>query len=153
MNSKRIEYVHGDLFSDKESALLHACNCKKTWGRGVAAQLRERFPLANETHKMIDAKPGDVFVIYGNQIESQAIVCLFTSNGYGSETDSVDDILNATHKSLEELSKFCQMNPGFRIASPKINAGLFRVPWEKTEALIESFLEENPTVVWKVYFQ
>lgn len=149
-NSSRIEYIKDDLFTNKDDILLHACNCKKTWGRGVATTFAKLFPHEDRMHQHFDARPGDYLVIDG---PARKIICLFTSEGYGKETDSEDTILSNTEMALNGLSSHFKNKEGISIASPKINAGLFRVPWEKTESLIEKFLERHPTFTWKIYYQ
>ena len=144
-----IEYIKGDLFSDTSSILLHACNCKKTWGRGVAAIFAKRFSKAYAEHKLFEAKPGDVQVIHGDK---QTIVCLFTSKGYGNDTDPPAKILKNTKTSLAHLGTYYQGVENINIASPKINAGLFKVKWGASEKLIEEFLNDNPNFNWKVYY-
>lgn len=142
-----LKYIQGDLFTAKNKVLLHACNCRKTWGSGVAYTFSNRYPEAYEKHREFDARPGDIQVIDG----TPTIVCLFTSDGYGKETDTPLDILNHTKKSLFKLALYYKDHESVEIASPKINAGLFHVPWKSTEILIENFLKYNPNFSWDVY--
>lgn len=143
-----IQYIKGDLFSDTESMLLHACNCRQNWGRGVAAEFAKRFPISYQAHKQYTtAKPGDIEVI---DYESQAIICLFTSEGYGRYVDPPNLILKNTEAALKKLGE-AYKDTFIEIASPKINAGLFGVEWKLTEKLIEDFLDQNPNVHWRVY--
>lgn len=141
-----ITYVKGDLFSAK-CALLHACNCRQQWGNGVARTFANKFPRAYDAHKKHKASLGGIQVI---DCDTQPIVCLFTSHGYGHSVDPVDKILQNTELSLSALGLH-YLGKQVQIASPKINAGLFRVPWGKTEKLIESFLDANPNVSWTIY--
>jgi len=147
---RSIEYIEGDLFSNTDAILLHACNCHGRWGRGVAATFAEKYPLEYKMHQQFKAKRGDYQVIEG---PTRTIICLFTSKGYGRDTDPAELIVMSTAQSLDALSDYFEDKEGIVIASPKINAGLFQVPWPKTEALINQFLERHPTFVWKVYCQ
>jgi len=144
-----IEYVKGDLFSDTTSILLHACNCRRTWGSGVAATFANKFPKAYEIYRSYKADVGDIRVIKGDE---QTIICLFTSDGYGKETDPPELIAKHTATALWLLGMYYKGHEKVMIASPKINAGLFRVPWSVSEELIEDFLEANPNFNWKVYY-
>jgi ADP-ribose 1''-phosphate phosphatase len=92
------------------------------------------------------ANPGDILVIE----DRQPIACLYTSRNYGRYVDSVEQILNSTELALDKLGDYFR-NQDVVISSPKINAGLFRVPWERTEALIELFLLKNPNIKWNIY--
>ena len=146
-----IKYIKDDLFNCMNAILLHACNCQLNWGRGVAKTMAEYYPIAYQLHKGAGfADVGTVQVIEGER----TIVCLFTSKGYGRLTGNYVDpphkILENTKAALESLGRVYK-NRKTHIASPKINAGLFNVPWEKTEALIEQFLKDNPNFEWDVY--
>lgn len=141
-----INYIQGDLFDDKTSILLHACNCKNLWKSGVAASFAKYFPVAYTTYQHHAANPGDLLIIE----DRQTIVCLYTSKNYGQYVDSVEQILNSTRLSLDRLGDHFK-NQNVVISSPKINSGLFKVPWEKTEALIETFLVNHPNIKWNVY--
>lgn len=144
-----IQYIKGDLFNDTTSKLLHACNCRRTWGRGVAAIFAEKFPRAYDKHRTYKADIGDIQVI---ECDKQTIICLFTSDGYGKETDPPDQIVKNTQAALWLLGMYYKGHTKVDIASPKINAGLFNVPWELSEKAIEDFLLENPNFSWKVYY-
>jgi hypothetical protein len=81
------------------------------------------------------------------------MICLFTSQGYGSIADPVDTILESTERALEHLSQNPIITSGNKIEihSPKINSGLFRVSWPSTELKIKQFLKNNPNVTWTVW--
>jgi len=57
-----LKYTKGNLLDMAEAGefdmIVHGCNCFNTFGSGIAAQIRERFPRAAE----IDGKtvPGDI---------------------------------------------------------------------------------------------
>lgn len=142
-----IQYITGDLFSNTDAVLLHACNCKRSWGKGVAATFATKFPRAYEIHRTFIAVPGDIQVIEGDR---QTIVCLFTSKGYGRDTDPPLTIAKNTEIALEKLALHYK-DQQVVIASPMLNAGLFRVPWRNTENLINYFLDNNLNITWKVY--
>ena len=148
-----IQYIQGDFFSATNCFLLHACNCQRNWGSGVAAQFARLFPGAYRQHQIISAnKPGEIQFL-PTPAEVDGIICLFTSDGYGRYVDSPDTIVKNTEKSLKTLEDFFALRDigTIKIASPKINAGLFNVPWEQTAGLIEDFLIRNPKVEWMVY--
>jgi len=146
-----IQYIKGDLFSAQGCFLLHACNCRRNWGSGVAAQFARIYPGAYKQHQTLPAnKPGE-FQLLPTPSEIEGIICLFTSNGYGRYVDPPETILQNTKTALMALGDFFfSRNLQVRIASPKINAGLFNVPWEQTEKLINSFVSST-TIPWDVY--
>ena len=65
------------------------------------------------------------------------MVCLYTSVGYGRHVDTPDSILDSTKSSV---GSFLETNKECKLHMPKINSGLFRVPWYKTELIIEDLL-------------
>lgn len=148
-----LQYAQGDLFFATNCFLLHACNCRRNWGSGVAAQFARLFPGAYRQHQIIPAnKPGE-FQFLPTPEGVDGIICLFTSDGYGRHVDSPATIVKNTEKALNVLEGFFALREigTIKIASPKINAGLFNVPWEQTAGLIEDFLIRNPKVEWTIY--
>nr|OQO26400.1 hypothetical protein B0A51_05586 [Rachicladosporium sp. CCFEE 5018] len=143
----------GDLFdSPPNSILLHACNCRGSWGAGVAAIFKKKYPAAYKVHlahcKATKAEdllgtaqlisPQDSDVKAG---ESHWIACVFTSVDVGKKKGSRESILDATGEAMQGLLKqIGEVEDGVTIGSirmPKINQGLFDVPWERTRAVLE----------------
>lgn len=150
-----INYYKGDLFSaaGKDTALIHACNCKGSWGAGIALQFKKRYPDAFTRYNKLCKQYGDELLGFSIEYYNQQLMYfLFTSKGYGKNTDSEKQILNNTKNCIENL-----LSGGFpeeiEIHSPKINAGLFRVPWSKTAKIIEEQLEKYPKIKWVVWEQ
>jgi ADP-ribose 1''-phosphate phosphatase len=155
---KRIQYAKGDLFDVKSpnSILVHACNCKGVWGSGIAATFKQRFPSAFHDYEGLCKRfkkkllgKGFIFTPVVDGKPQQRIGYLFTSFDYGNKKDAPEKILQSTEKALEFFMPM--VKDGTEIHSPKINSGLFAVPWEKTEALIEKALIRYPKVKWVVW--
>jgi ADP-ribose 1''-phosphate phosphatase len=135
-----ITYVKGDLFSaPKGSILIHSCNCQGVWGSGIAKQFAERFPEAKKVYSEACRSRGPT--ILGRSLLIPAgdytIGCLFTSNNYGQYVDSPEEILEKTRIAIEFLLAQNIDNKPMHMC--KINSGLFRVPWEETEKVLNSF--------------
>lgn len=165
-----IRRVYGDLFKHTaktgKPVLAHATNLRGIWGAGVAKEFKERFPLASLKHEeyvkgvpavkligtaqVIQTEPQDP----GNKNNKQpaVVVCLFLgdiSNQYAE-----NDIVNYTGLALADLKEKLKDVDGLEtedgkvvLLLPKINAGIFRVPWARTEKV----LEKNPQFVYNVY--
>jgi ADP-ribose 1''-phosphate phosphatase len=132
-----ITYVKDSLFNAPAgSILIHSCNCRGVWGSGIAKQFAERFPAEKNYYTEECKKYGKsllgscLFIPAGDY----TIACLFTSDGYGMEVDSVDSILDHTKSAIEQLIYQAKKQP---MHMCKINSGLFQVPWEKTVAILE----------------
>ncbi|GEQ69322.1 hypothetical protein JCM33374_g2993 [Metschnikowia sp. JCM 33374] len=156
-------YIKGDLFthSAKGTAILaHACNPFGSWGGGIAAQFRIRYPYANKLYSrhcqdnknllgsclLIPATEGQ----HLNEADV-LIACLFTSDFECSE----ENILHYTKSSMDHLARQLQKlhiiekdAQGTPVVNmPQINSGIFAVPWEKTAAI----LSENRMLSINVY--
>lgn len=165
-----IKYIRGDLFShvpspSKINVLVHACNCKGSWGAGVAAIFAQQYPSCYKSHKQYCGQfKQDSSQLLGTSqiIESSEtdpgqkalgslslVVCLFTSDFFGHKKLGADDIVHYTKLSLQDLQAKLQTYPKFQdldriddkvvLNMPKINSGLFGVPWPQTEEVLKQF--------------
>lgn len=141
-----IIYKKGDLFKEAPSnaMLLHACNCQGVWGSGIAKTMKEKFPeefrlyqkYAHDMYQLM--AEGEVIVsdAVGTALITNRVVSLFTSINYGSKVSSPENILIHTKNALEDLVK---KTPCLEFHLPKINSGLFKVPWEETEKILNEY--------------
>lgn len=148
----------GDLFSVIDyHILVQACNTKGVWGRGIAKVFAYKYPSAYQNYAIRCAEisdeelQGTCFITAGG---GRLIGCLFTSKGYGQMTDPAELILKSTKTAIKDL--FLQLTATFpnetiNVASPRINAGLFSVPWKKTEKIIKEALLSYPKIIWTTY--
>lgn len=152
--SSQMKYVKGNLFSAPYGEiLLHSCNTLGKWGAGVALEFKKKYP---EAHKLYVEKcmirPSNILgTSQINAINGHIIANLFVSVGYGWAKDSEDQILTNTQSALVHLAN--QIRPmQLKVNMPKINSGLFKVPWHKTETLIKLYLEPSTAgiVVWEL---
>ena len=138
-----MKYIQGDLFTaPRGEVLIHSCNTLGHWGAGVALQFKNKYPEAYALYHKTCAG-------YGRSLLGKAqltgcnghiIGSLFVSKGYGWAKDPKDLILEHTRWALADLAH--QILPlRTRVHMPKINSGLFDVPWEETERLVKLYLE------------
>jgi ADP-ribose 1''-phosphate phosphatase len=160
-----IEYRKGDLFQNLtgNEIIAHACNAQGVWGSGFARECKERFPNDFIEYQRFcewwNCGTGKSFLSDGNK-NIQGILCLIASEKYGKLKDSPEKILHATKYALnyfstllnEEESNFFYSGGSINIVSPKINSGLFGVPWTDTETVINNFIENSERKInWTVY--
>lgn len=155
-----IEYIKGDLFTTSPSScvLAHSCNCQGRWGSGVAAGFKVHFPdaykvyhehckqyktekeqRANLLGKTLLIETKREAGISGN-VENPVvyIACLFTSCGYGRTVDKPNLIVAATASAIADLrSQLRNKEIELPIHIPRINSGLFHVPWEQTAEILQ----------------
>lgn len=140
-----MKYVQGNLFSaPKGSLLIHSCNAQGVWGAGIASQFRLRFPFAYEDYKEYCKRPAEEILGTARVFEEGGyfIASLVVSNQYGKRKDSPKDILNRTDSACRQLMRMTwASNVKPEVHMPKINSGLFNVPWQKTESTIKPVLE------------
>lgn len=144
----KIYYKKMSLFeAPKGSSLVHACNEQGVWGSGIAAEFKKRFPKSFEEYRDFcnDQKTYEFHKVFPfptlicKTENDYKVGCLMTSSNYGSKVDSEEKILRKTQFALEGL---IQIDTPALFYSNKFNSGLFKVPWEKTEALIQKFIDK-----------
>lgn len=139
-----VTIIKGDLFSAPEGSIIcHACNCQGVWGSGIAKQFAKRYPEAYKVYQKICESPAALLRGQCALIETERyeIGCLFTSAGYGSKVDAEREILTNTWYAINDLLlKNIHDKP---IYMCKINSGLFGVPWELTEKVLQTFEEQD----------
>jgi ADP-ribose 1''-phosphate phosphatase len=143
-----ISEKQGNLFdAPKGSLIVHACNTHGAWGAGIASDFARLYPEYHKAYAQMCAKHGNnllgtALILQGKR---HKVGCLFTSTGYGHKALYQSDILKATFHSLVDL--FAQIPDTEIVHMPKINSGLFRVPWDKTLAVVEEF-KDKEIVIW-----
>ncbi|ODV82574.1 hypothetical protein CANARDRAFT_10434 [[Candida] arabinofermentans NRRL YB-2248] len=154
--------------------LAHSCNCHGVWGGGIALEFKRRFPSTYKIYQdrcaqfvsnpkellgtslMIPVSMSDPGYLEGVG-EKLIVLCLFTGM---LEEESAQQIVNSTALALDDfksslVDRAMIFNQDAReiapsdssvvtLNMPKINAGIFNVPWEMTEkVLLESGLRCN----------
>ncbi|KAI3399958.1 hypothetical protein diail_5114 [Diaporthe ilicicola] len=147
--------------------LAHACNCLGVWGAGIALELKELLPNAFEADRrscrespgraslpgtclLIPHEPPTALAPANPAAPKISIACLRTSLGFGRPQhrlnnpglDNKDLVVEQTRSALRDFrAQLEQMGQEqqkeIMVWSPKFNSGAFKVPWERTERLIE----------------
>jgi len=152
-----IHYIKSNLFdilnnldTHKKYYIIHSCNCMAKWGAGFALKLKQLFPESYEIYKQScnSDKIGSALII-STKYDNVFIVCLFVSNKYGYLKDEPTKILLNTQISINDMMTKIDLQNAI-LCSPKINSGLFNVPWIETEELItKNIIIKN--IDWFVY--
>jgi ADP-ribose 1''-phosphate phosphatase len=155
-----LTYHTGDIFAaPPESLLIHACNTQGSWGAGIAAAFRTRYPQAYKRYRdycLSSHSPTSNPVRTGTCLlippcetdpkkEQHWIGCVFTSAKYGKAKDKPGVILANTGPAMGELlEKFKEDGgDGKKVRMCKINSARFGVEWERTVAVLEG-IEVEP---------
>lgn len=135
-----INYIKGDLFAAK-GILGHACNCHGVWGGGIALVFKKKYPAAYKVYNehCMSKTPSQLLgtCLLIPEKDSNVIACLFTSDG-----SSQQEIVEYTRDAVADLVR--QSDKPINI--PQINAGIFAVPWEKTEQALKQFPDSTINV-------
>lgn len=150
-----LNFKEGDLFTPhfRRRVLVHSVNCKGVWGSGIAKEFKARYPDAFKAYATLckgsgKALLGQAFIIY-DPAKREDIACLFVSDDYGKWRSPQGDILRYTKSAVEHLLN--QYHPVLgEVHSPKINSGLFGVPWEQTGQIITQALSHH-NHAWSVW--
>jgi ADP-ribose 1''-phosphate phosphatase len=135
-----ITYKKMSLFdAPAESAIMHDCNALGIWASGIAKDFNQRFPKTFKEYNRYctqnEQNPvGTVIVGFENDF---VVGNLITSYGYGKEVDPPEEILKNTEKALHEFFEYLEEEHITKVYCNKFNSGLFKVPWEDTEKLLE----------------
>lgn len=144
--------VKGNIFDLAEQGefdvVVHGCNCFCTMGKGVAKEVKTRYPWVYEadlkTHKGDSDKLGtfsEAGVI--SKTGEFIIVNAYTQFHYWGAAVRVD--YNALRSCFNKIKTIYSGN---RIAYPKIGAGLAGGDWSIISAIIDEELEgEDHTLV------
>lgn len=159
-----IKYKQGDLFDNLtgNEIIAHACNAQGVWGSGFAKQCKERFPINFNFYrnfcfgyKKAPITGTSILTQSGPPLPLTFILCLLTSEKYGRAKDEPQKIVENTRLALQHYSDLMAdtgKNLTLEIVSPKINAGLFGVPWSATEFLIMEFIgKSGKNIKWTVF--
>jgi O-acetyl-ADP-ribose deacetylase (regulator of RNase III) len=144
-----IKHINGDLVKDADQyeVILHGCNCFCTMGKGVALQIKLKYPEAYEvdcrTKKGSEIKLGTVSYTTNT---TPIIVNCYTQFKYGAyKTGGQDLDYSAVLKCMREVKRLFS---GKKIGMSKIGSSLGGGDWNITKKIIESILgDEDVTIV------
>lgn len=146
------------------SIIVHACNSQGVWGSGIAKPFKEKYPKSfreyHEFCKMSNDEPrgsacGQAGLSSSYDGEPHTVGWLITSHNYGQLKDSPEVIKVYTTLALHN---FCKLvvernylsTSKIDVYSNKFNSGLFSVPWEDTELILNTVLKSFPKINWIV---
>ncbi len=148
----------------KDAIIIHACNSQATWGSGIAADFKEKYPHSykdyqNFCHQWNHERGtacGLADLSQFHESEKHWVGWIVTSHNYGVHRDSPELIKVHTTLALRELCKKIYMAhprdqwPSIDVYSNKFNSGLFAVPWESSELILNTVLKDFKRINWIV---
>lgn len=160
-----ISYKKISLFdAPTESVIIHACNSQGVWGSGIAKPFKEKYPYSyDDYHKFCllankerGTACGRANLSSFDNREPHWVGWIVTSHNYGDKKDSPELIKIQTTMALMELCKKIYLahpkedNPVIYVYSNKFNSGLFNVPWQDSELILNTVLKDFNRIHWVV---
>jgi ADP-ribose 1''-phosphate phosphatase len=159
---RKVLHKSGSVFLSGSQFLAQANNALGKMGSGIALEFVRRYPQACSRYEEVCRKHlkynqrsplVGTAIIAKDDATDVNMICLITSHAYGRYVDSPKLILEATDKAIQDLLLKLKVEEGqpIEIHSNKFNSGLFRVPWEESEKVIEKYLNQHPNLHWVVW--
>ncbi|RAL05468.1 MIF domain protein [Aspergillus ibericus CBS 121593] len=131
----RVAEIQGNIFDAPDGAgLIHACNCRGSWGKGIAKAFRQRYPAAYEIYRShcrkcsfslrynnvpneggtrkVRVPEGTALIIppqkkdyEGGMSKRHWIICLFTSRGFGRKVSPEEIVLKNTELAVADMQR------------------------------------------------
>ncbi|MBW8682712.1 macro domain-containing protein [Chitinophaga rhizophila] len=139
-----VQYIeYGDIFGiEGVQNYAHGCNCAGAMGKGIAVAFKEKYPRMYVEYKRRcktgEFRPGDIYPY------KDAAGYVFNLGTQVSWTTRAE--LPAVEQSLRKMMTFAVENGVYRIALPKIGAGLGRLNWEEVKLVIDQVAADYPDV-------
>lgn len=120
----------------------HGCNCAGAMGKGIALQFKERYPKMYIEYKNLCENGiftlGDVFPYIHKE---DVVFNLGTQINWRTKAD-----INAIEKTLIKMMTYAHQNNIYKIALPKIGAGLGGLNWNDVKYIIDKVANEYPNI-------
>lgn len=138
-----LTYVRGNLFETDAQIIAHGCNCKGGFGSGVAGQIARLYPHVRKAYldkfKNSGWTLGEVQFVYIHYNDDRFIANMATQENYGRSGVYVD--YQAIETCFRTVFRFAFTN-SYKVAIPKVGAGLAGGQWSVIEGIIRTLLVE-----------
>ena len=150
-------YRVGDIATDVPNTTKHvillSVHCQGSWYKGAAFRIRHKYPLIYKHQERLAMTRGKGLL--GTYMEfsegNRYVACIYASYKQGPHKDARSLILQNTHKALADYLWIRRYQKEIIIHSPRINWGMFAIPWSTTSKMIKGLLPYYPNVKWVVW--
>lgn len=148
-----INYIKGNLLSQRDGMIVHGTNCSGGFGSGVAGAIRYSYPEVYAEFAKLKPDVSLLGTIQPVQINEQlTITNCFTQHKFGSDGKAYAS-KTAIASSLLQAYAHAEHNDINTVSMPKIGAGLGGLSWENDVLpVVESIAELFPNIVTNVYY-
>ena len=150
MENWKIKYTQGDLVRDAErdfDVIGHGCNCWCTMGKGIALDVKKKYPRAYDADRATALGDKDklgTFTSWENL--GLTVLNMYTQWHYAGSDVKAD--YDAIRNCMKLVKKYHSRK---KIGLPLIGAGLAGGSWDIIEKIIEEELvgEDVTVVIWE----
>jgi O-acetyl-ADP-ribose deacetylase (regulator of RNase III) len=139
-----ITYIeNGNIFNLKDiQSYAHGCNCAGAMGKGIALQFKNKFPQMYLEYKRL-CKEGSFFLgdVFAYNYDNGTVFNLGTQATWKTKAD-----INAIEIALINMLTCARLSNIFKIALPKIGAGLGGLNWNDVKLIIEDVAKDYPDI-------
>jgi O-acetyl-ADP-ribose deacetylase (regulator of RNase III) len=143
-----IIYIKDDILNVKDGIIVHGVNCQGKMGKGLAYQIRNRYPkVYDEYIKYINENKdllGKINIVEVNN--NLFVVNLFSQFYYG--TNNKNGSIRAIEQGMRELFSIADID---ELHIPKIGCGLGGLDWDTEVKELINKLSKEFNCVFKVY--
>lgn len=143
-----IHYIQGDLFDTDAEIIAHGCNCRGGFGSGVAKTVSIKYPKARYSY--LDKFDEDGWrlgeVQFVRQWNDKIIANCATQDAYLPRGICHADYY-AIRKAMILVKDYAKKN-SYKIAIPKIGAGLAGGDWNKIEEILNEVFNDYDVTVY-----
>lgn len=147
-----IHFIKGNLLDSKENYICHQVNCMGRMGSGVAAQIREKWPIVYKDYKnLLDfwLSPKEAFghSQFCKVNVNQYVINMYAQYNYGTNPNRLYTDYEAFKTCLKEIA---DAHVG-TIAFPKyIGCGLGNGDWDIILSMIEKELSDREVYIYEL---
>lgn len=146
-----IDFVDGDILSDKSDALVNTVNCVGIMGRGMALQFKnaypENFKAYEKACKAGAVVPGKMFVFDTGDLFGVRWIINFPTKRHWRGASKIEDI----ESGLKDLKSVIRSLGIKTISLPPLGCGLGGLNWSEVKALIVNEMEEFQDVKIQIH--
>lgn len=135
------------LAKEREFDLIaHGCNCKKNMGKGIALEIKKKFPQAFVVDQNTTGRLGDISVTEDH--EECIVVNAYTQVYPGKSKYNNDTQVKRYEAIRQSMRKVNEQYADKHIGLPLIGAGLAGLKWQKVKDILqEELVDMKVTIV------
>lgn len=139
--------VTGNLLNETRGILVHGVNCQGKMGKGIALEIRKRYPQVFDSYlefgNKVFWKPSLLLggVDFVSITPDLIVVNAFTQEDYGSDGRRYVDY-DAIDRCFSQI-KQCALRTGLPVKYPRIGSGLAGGDWNIISVIIDANLSPN----------